>query len=141
MAKPATAGAKTFSRAILLWSVADAGVDILRVTACPILRRQEAKNRIPSNIGLMTDLKVLLINNNRLMGAIPESITNLTDLELLYIHTNKLSGIIHENFCDLTSPGVLIRLEYNNFCPDPITGIYPDCDGKLNVGYQTCIPP
>ena len=38
--KLATAGANTFSKAILLWSVADAGVDILKVT-CPSAKPQK----------------------------------------------------------------------------------------------------
>ena len=97
---------------------------------------------IPDNIGSMINLKVLLLNDNRLTGEIPPNIINLTNLDLLYIHTNKLSGIIPDNFCNLCSaPGVLIRLEYNNFCPDPLTQLYPTCNGNLNAGYQTCNAP
>ena len=49
---------------------------------------------IPSNIGNLTNLTWLNLENKQLIGKIPPEIGNLTNLNRLYLQSNELSGEI-----------------------------------------------
>jgi len=48
--------------------------------------------RIPSEIGLLTNMKKLYLGNNELEGSIPTEIENLQDIKVFSVFENKLSG-------------------------------------------------
>ena len=75
---------------------------------------------IPPEIGNLTNLTYLILESNQLTGEIPSEIGNLTNLTRLYLDDNQLSGIIPDEICNQgdSSPG----LTGNQLCPP-----YPSC--------------
>ena len=83
---------------------------------------------IPPEIGNLTNLRYLYLDDNQLTGEIPPEIGNLTNLTGFYLQDNQLSGIIPDEICNQgdSSPSL-----YNNqLCPP-----YPSCIENY-VGYQ-----
>ena len=76
-----------------------------------------AKDMIPSNwtlpkeIGELTELTVLKINQNKLTGELPEELFNLTKLTDLYFQINDLSGRFSDKYTNLVN---LKNLYVNN---------------------------
>jgi len=64
---------------------------------------------IPSEIGLLSDLRILRLGNNAIHGTIPTEISQLNHLRELSLHDNFLSGTIPP-----VSPSALKRLELSN---------------------------
>ena len=58
------------------------------------LRYNKLSGPIPSSIGSLSHLKVLVLNYNQLSGPIPSSIGSLSQLEKLDLNKNRLSGPI-----------------------------------------------
>ena len=84
---------------------------------------------IPSEIGNLTNLTELRLEDNKLTGEIPSEIGNLTNLTQLSLHSNQLSGQIPSEICNIgdSSPSL-----YNNkLCPP-----YPECLTEEDIGYQ-----
>ena len=75
---------------------------------------------IPPEIGNLTNLTELYLNENQLTGSIPSEIGNLTNLYGLSLRYNQLTGIIPDEICNQgdSSPG----LGNNQLCPP-----YPSC--------------
>ncbi|KAL5785611.1 hypothetical protein ACOSQ2_008003 [Xanthoceras sorbifolium] len=86
-------------------------------------------------IGLLNQLTVFDVSNNRLVGSLPESIAEMKNLEQLNVANNNLSGDIPNSICSLP------RLEnftysFNYFCKVPETCLnVPEKDDQKN-----CIP-
>lgn len=77
---------------------------------------------IPSEIGNLTKLEWLTLNNSDFTGEIPVEIADLTELRKLHLQENNFSGCIpvgFSNFCDLNSnPSFLnFRMEGNPLLP------------------------
>ena len=70
---------------------------------------------IPSNIGDLSSIKWLRLDNNNLHGEIPESIGDMTNLEKLYLLSNDLSGEIPQSLCNLTNLWN-VQLHNNQLC-------------------------
>ena len=95
---------------------------------------------IPSEIGNLTNLEYLRLDNNQLTGEIPPEIGNLTNLTHLYLNSNELTGEIPESICELTnlnwSPDFIdwsYSYLYNNqLCPP-----YPSCVEDYVGGQDT----
>ncbi|KAF8030283.1 hypothetical protein BT93_E2663 [Corymbia citriodora subsp. variegata] len=107
------------------------------------LHNNSVTGKIPSEIGLLTNLVELAISNNHLNGSIPyeignlkhldalaldgnhltgpfpASIGNLTHLTMLYLHENNLSGPIPQDIVRCTKL-VELRLDYND-----LSGLVP----------------
>ena len=65
------------------------------------------------------------LSNSGLTGEIPPEIGNLTNLNYLWLNDNQLSGLIPESICDLTlnlSSNSSFRIYNNQLCPT-----YPSC--------------
>ena len=62
---------------------------------------------IPAELGSLTNLKWLYLNNNQLTGGIPAELGSLTNLERLDLSSNRLSGEIPAELGSLTN---LVRL-------------------------------
>ncbi|MCY4651701.1 MAG: trypsin-like peptidase domain-containing protein, partial [Dehalococcoidia bacterium] len=58
---------------------------------------------IPSDLGDLSNLQVLRLNNNDLTGAIPPELGDLTNLIELYLYNNDLSGEIPVELGNLTN--------------------------------------
>ena len=81
---------------------------------------------IPSEIGLLTQLTLLDLNDNRLMGSIPSSLGQLTRLAGLDLSRNQLTGTIPSSF------GNLIHLVTLEMSDNQLTGLIPTALGNLN---------
>uniref|UniRef100_A0A6N2MLR9 Cell wall hydroxyproline-rich glycoprotein n=1 Tax=Salix viminalis TaxID=40686 RepID=A0A6N2MLR9_SALVM len=90
-------------------------------------------------VGLFTEMQVLDVSYNSLMGHLPDTISCLNQIEVLNLAHNKLSGQVPELVCSLKSLANL-TVAYNFF-----SGLSQDC-AKLffrNVGFDfslNCIP-
>jgi Leucine-rich repeat (LRR) protein len=81
---------------------------------------------IPSEIGLLTKLTYLSLENAELTGTIPTTIGELTELEYLSFSSNSaLMGAIP------SSIGDLVRLTYLSFAKSGLTGSIPSSVGSL----------
>lgn len=56
---------------------------------------------IPHEVGTLTDLTWMRLENNLLRGTVPESLVALKKLEHVSIQSTALSGSIPYEFCDL----------------------------------------
>ena len=74
---------------------------------------------IPTQFGLMSNVRFVRINNNKLVGQLPKEIGNLTKIASLYIDSNQLNGTLPDVFDNLNQ---LERLyAYDN----SLTGLIP----------------
>jgi len=80
---------------------------------------------IPSSIGNLANLTVLLLYNNQLIGSIPSSIGNLVNLTALSLEGNQLSGSIP------SSIGNLVNLTFLNLGLNQLSGRIPSSLGNL----------
>ncbi len=62
---------------------------------------------IPEDLGQLTALTGLYLNDNQLTGSIPSSLGNLTALTILVLNENELTGSIPSSLGDLNSLGTL----------------------------------
>eukprot|EP00551_Chaetoceros_affinis_P006307 CAMPEP_0203677166 /NCGR_PEP_ID=MMETSP0090-20130426/27266_1 /ASSEMBLY_ACC=CAM_ASM_001088 /TAXON_ID=426623 /ORGANISM="Chaetoceros affinis, Strain CCMP159" /LENGTH=288 /DNA_ID=CAMNT_0050543971 /DNA_START=64 /DNA_END=927 /DNA_ORIENTATION=- len=67
---------------------------------------------IPVSIGRLTSLKTLALSHNKLVSKIPSSMGSLTKLETLYVNYNHMEGrnSIPSSFCDLQEKGRLFNV-------------------------------
>ena len=86
---------------------------------------EECSGTIPENIGLLTNIDTLWLNDNNLSGEIPPSITNLTGLGHLYLQDNNLYGSIPYNIGDLNN------LKYLSLDNNDFEGEIPQSIGNL----------
>ncbi|XP_047952649.1 receptor like protein 22-like [Salvia hispanica] len=80
---------------------------------------------LPEEIGNMTSLIDLRLNNNVLSGPIPSTFVNQSRLFNLGLRSNNLSGEIPPSICNLRSLEVLYLSDNN------LEGAIPDCLGNL----------
>ena len=57
--------------------------------------------KIPTEVGLMTSLKLLYLNNNQFKGKLPREIRNCHLIEELYIFNNRMTGNLPDIFDSL----------------------------------------
>lgn len=57
----------------------------------------------PKTLGLLTNLRVLSLRLNRLLGPIPDDISNLTLLHSLYLQDNAIDGAFPDSLTSLSS--------------------------------------
>ena len=79
--------------------------------------RVRLTGEIPSEIGNLSELMVLVLCDNCLSGSIPESIGNLLSLEFFTVERNNLSGRIPPEVIALRA-----KIEMDGFHRDPIGG-------------------
>ena len=85
-------------------------------------------NQLEGGIEFIIDfvfLRYLNIQNNQFSGEIPEEINNLTNLLFFKLYNNQLSGEIPTSICDLDlhwSSLTYFNINQNQFCPP-----YPSC--------------
>jgi len=104
---------------------------------------------IPSELILLTNLKVINLNFNRLSGSIPTRISELTALEAFGVNSNRLKGALPPTFSPVMSTmdlsansltgsipegwGVtMLGLQYVDVSLNTITGSIPTTMGQLS---------
>eukprot|EP00978_Attheya_sp_CCMP212_P006757 scaffold15658_cov56-Attheya_sp.AAC.1 len=95
------------------------GISSRRLTGLD-LGRHGLTGRIPTEIGLLTDIEILRMAENSLSGFIPNEIGNLLKLSRLDLQTNALSGSIPDEL------GHMKKLTDINFCANKLTGSIPN---------------
>ncbi|KAL7185307.1 hypothetical protein ACSBR2_027273 [Camellia fascicularis] len=83
------------------------------------------KGNIPSEIGNISNLAFLNLQQNGLIGFIPSTIKALGKLQILDLSNNKLQGFIPDDICQLKNMGDL-RLNQNE-----LFGLIPECLGNI----------
>ncbi|KAL2538990.1 putative LRR receptor-like serine/threonine-protein kinase [Forsythia ovata] len=83
------------------------------------------KGAIPVEIGNLSSLEGLYLDNNQLTGFIPRTLGNLRRLQRIYLEHNKLDGYIPAELCHLSNLGDLYVS--NN----TLYGSIPTCLGEL----------
>ena len=81
---------------------------------------------IPTELGSLTALRYLRLNNNALTGSIPTELGNLSNLESLTLYGNALTGLIP------TELGSLTALRYLSLGGNELTGSIPTELGNLS---------
>ncbi|KAL7208649.1 hypothetical protein ACSBR1_030396 [Camellia fascicularis] len=89
------------------------------------MNRNQNSGSIPQLMGFLNSLNELSLSTNNLMGSIPSAIGNLGHLTILYLHNNQLSGSIPQEVGMLRSL-VELELSWNN-----LTGSIPPSIGNL----------
>lgn len=82
---------------------------------------------IPPQIGNLTKLEILYLNNNALSGNIPSTIGNLVNLINLSFYNNQLSGDIPSTIGNLTN------VDYMHLGENQLTAIPPEIGGLTNL--------
>ncbi|KAJ3100750.1 hypothetical protein HDU97_001977 [Phlyctochytrium planicorne] len=62
------------------------------------LGQAKLSGEIPAELALLSNLRVLALDNNELTGTIPKELGRLSRLEHLYLHFNNLTGMIPKEF-------------------------------------------
>ncbi|CAL5346391.1 unnamed protein product [Camellia sinensis] len=83
------------------------------------------KGNIPSEIGNISNLAFLNLQQNGLTGFIPSTIKALGKLQILDLSNNRLQGSIPDDICQLKNLGDL-RLNQNE-----LFGLIPECLGNI----------
>ncbi|KAJ8630067.1 hypothetical protein MRB53_023390 [Persea americana] len=78
-----------------------------------LLQNNNISGPIPSEIGKLTKLRTLDLSNNFFTGEIPSSLSHLKSLEYLRLNNNSLSGAFPLYLANMTQLGFL-DLSYNN---------------------------
>ena len=84
------------------------------------LEDNELTCSIPPEIGNLTNLTYLDLGRNELAGSIPLEVGNLTNLATLYLNENQLTGSIPSEIGNLTN------LEVLSLSSNQLSGIIPD---------------
>ncbi len=81
--------------------------------------------KIPKEMGKLTNLQRLYLDNNQLTGEIPKEMGKLMNLQRLSLDNNQLTGEIPKEI------GKLINLRWLNLSYNQLTGEIPKDIGKL----------
>jgi Leucine-rich repeat (LRR) protein len=84
-----------------------------RVTSI-ILPYNNLTGKLPSELGDLSELMILYLNNNAIGDTLPEHLGSLTNLESLYIMRNNFTGGIPDSIGNLSSLQEFYA-DYNNF--------------------------
>jgi Leucine-rich repeat (LRR) protein len=79
-----------------------------------LLAGMDLKGTIPTELGLLSDLRFLDMGHNRLHGSLPVSLFQLTSLQTLSLSNNTLTGTIQPQLSSLSRLRKL-ELDDNNF--------------------------
>ena len=90
------------------------------------LNTNQLTGEIPSELGNLSNLQVLVLTNNQFSGTIPSQLGNLSNLKQLWLHSNQLTGTIPSELDNLSKLQVL-ALGINQ-----LTGTIPSQLGNLS---------
>ena len=83
---------------------------------------------IPTEIGLLRNLEYLILSMNRMGGLLPSSIGNCSRLRIVMIHNNLLSGLIPNEML-----GNLRNLEILQLGNNQLSGLLPSGDTSIGL--------
>ncbi|KAJ4833563.1 hypothetical protein Tsubulata_018772, partial [Turnera subulata] len=83
----------------------------------------QLKGNIPTELGNLSNLTTLLLDNNELDGSIPDTVARLRELQIFRLQNNQLEGFLPNGTCSLRKLGEL-ALSQNN-----LIGSIPQCLG------------
>ena len=109
---------------IVYWDGVTIGGTPLRVTWLE-LPDSQLTGAIPTELGSLTSLQVLILSENQLTGPIPPELGSLTSLTHLYLDRNQLTGEIPAELGDLS------RLWWLDLSNNQLTGEIPAELGSL----------
>eukprot|EP00986_Skeletonema_menzelii_P008781 scaffold3803_cov151-Skeletonema_menzelii.AAC.8 len=89
------------------------------------LNNNQLTGTIPSEIGLMENLKQLKLYENQLTGTIPSEIGSMENLEELWLNNNQLTGTIPSEI------GLMKNLKYLILHDNALTGTIPSEIGLM----------
>ena len=110
-------------RALTTWAWVRVNTDG-RVTELN-LSNQNLIGGLPKEIGNLTELKYLYLNDNRFTGSLPKEIGNLTKLKYLHLHDNRFTGSLPKEIGNLT------KLKHLHLHDNRFTGSLPSELGNL----------
>ena len=90
------------------------------------LRSEGLRGSIPSELGSLTELTLLVLFDNQLGGQIPTELGSLSNLRALVLSDNKLTGEIPSEL------GTLSKLQFLNLSNNQLTGAIPTELGNLS---------
>ena len=76
-----------------------------RVTAVKIHYNNVLSGTIPAELGYLSELREMYLNNNKLVGTIPPTLGHLTKLKVLDLNNNDLTGNIPSELSGMSSIG------------------------------------
>ena len=79
------------------------------------LSTNDLTGSLPSEVGLLNNLRLLALNNNHMTGILPSEIGLTSSLQNLWLDSNSFTGIMPNGVCVLVDSNVLLAL-------------YADCD-------------
>ncbi|XP_062020561.1 probable LRR receptor-like serine/threonine-protein kinase At3g47570 [Rosa rugosa] len=88
------------------------------------------RGNIPSDIGNLSSLILLSLDENQLSGSIPSSMGRLLNLQGLYMYDNALQGYIPDELCQLEDLDVLY------LGGNQLSGFVPSCLGNLTASLR-----
>ncbi|CDP07950.1 unnamed protein product [Coffea canephora] len=91
------------------------------------------KGTIPSEIGNISSLQSINMDNNEFTGSIPSTIGKLTHLDRIYLEHNRLQGSIRAELCQMMMLGDLHLNENFLSCPTPC------CLGEITSLRRVCL--
>ena len=91
-----------------------------------VLIKYNLVGTLPSSIGDLTNIKRILLQDNKLYGTIPSSIGELTYLQYLYLFVNQLSGTIPSSF------GLMSNLQHLDLDTNRLIGPIPSSFGQVD---------
>ena len=83
------------------------------------LPQESLKGTLPTTLGLIKSLVMIILSNNTLYGTIPTSLGDLSSLKTLDLKSNQFSGKLPATLCELSL--TTLSLSHNNF------SCYPSC--------------
>ena len=106
-------------------------------------RRQRAARPLPTIIGMLTALRLLVLDDNQLSGTLPTEIGKLANLQVLWLQYNQLSGVLPAELANLEKLGRCSRraCSPNRFgCVDAMAPPNRACNAARSRGRRRRAP-
>jgi len=93
------------------------------------LENNNLEGTIPTEIGNLKNLEILVFDNNEMTGSIPSEIASLSNLTTLIINNNNFEGTLPSNI------GILTKLTFLDIQNNGLTGEIPEMNSLQRLEY------